>query len=428
MHEDGGIGRQLYNLVRQLFPINRSITGEGLRQTLSILGDVIPLKIHEVPSGTKALDWEIPLEWNVRAARIESMSGETLVDFEASNLHLVGYSSPVDGIFSRADLQRHVHTLECKPSVIPYRTGYYANTWGFCISHAQWEQMTDKAYRVIIDSDLKVGSMTYAEISLPGSTSDEVLISAHCCHPSLANDNLSGVAIAALTAKRLLGMPRRLSYRILFAPGTIGAIAWLAENEGHVKQIRHGLILSCLGDPGSFTYKKSRRGDAIIDRVVAQVFREREESSNILGFTPFGYDERQYCSPAFNMPVGCLMRSPNGSFPQYHTSADDLSFVTADALAEAYSVVQSILDIIDEERVLVRVDGRGEPQLGRRGLYGLIGGKDEQARAGLMWVLNLSDGEHSLIDMAERSGLNISEIAASARIAEGAGLVTARRE
>jgi aminopeptidase-like protein len=414
------LGERLHLRVQELYPLCRSITGEGLRETLRRIRSAIPIEIHEVPTGTPVLDWEVPEEWSIRGARIETLDGRVLVDFARHNLHVVSYSAPVDKVVSRDELASHVHTLPGQPTLIPYRTGYYAGTWGFCLPHELWESMQDEAYRVIIDSSLQPGSLSYGELLVLGEVEDEILISVHCCHPSLANDNLSGISVAVELAKRQLSVKTRLSYRFLFLPATIGAITWLAHNEDVVGRIRHGLVLTCIGDQGSFHYKRSRRGDAVIDRAVARVLADRGIPYEILPFTPIGYDERQYCSPGYNLPVGCFMRSPNGTFPEYHTSADDLSFVKPEALAESYGVLAEILDLLEAERVYVRVDGRGEPQLGRRGLYRLISGQEQAGgatQAALIWLLNLADGRHSLLDMCDRAGLPFRQIRSAADIA-----------
>jgi aminopeptidase-like protein len=422
-------GAVLHGIVRDLFPITRSITGDGLRQTLARIGRFVPLTVHEVATGTPALDWEIPQEWNIRQGRIEALDGRTIVDFADCNLHVVGYSIPVNRVVEREELAAHVHTLPEQPALIPYRTGYYAQDWGFCLSDATWQSMTDSAYRVVIDSSLAPGSLTYGETLIPGASSDEVLISVHCCHPSLANDNLSGIAVAIGLARRLMAAPRRLSYRFVFIPATIGSLAWLSRNEAILPRIRHGLVLTCLGDSGHFHYKQSRRGTAIIDRAVAQVLKERGAPYTVLPFSPYGYDERQYCSPGFDLPVGCFMRSPNGTFPEYHTSADNLEFVKPEALHESVSALADVMDVLDHNRTFARVDGRGEPQLGRRGLYRAISGQKEAggtSQLALLWVLNLADGQHSLLDMAERSGLPFLDIKNAADLTCAAQLVHER--
>lgn len=419
-------GAALHGIVRDLFPLARSITGDGLRETLRRVGRFVPLTMQEVATGTPALDWEIPQEWNIRAARIEALDGTVLVDFAQSNLHVVGYSTPLDRVVPRDELASHVHTLPDQPSLIPYRTGYYAQDWGFCLAHETWERMTDTAYRVVIDSSLAPGSLTYAEAVIEGDSPDEVLISVHCCHPSLANDNLSGIAVAIGLARHLAATPRRLTYRFLFIPATIGSLAWLSRNEEMLARIRHGLVLTCLGDPGHFHYKQSRRGTAVIDHAVVQVLAERGEPHTILPFSPYGYDERQYCSPGYDLPVGCFMRSPNGTFPEYHTSADNVDFVTPDALAGSLSALIDLMSVLDANETFVRVDGRGEPQLGRRGLYRAISGQKEAggtSQLALLWVLNLADGRHSLLDMAERAGLPFRQLKLAADLAREADLI-----
>jgi aminopeptidase-like protein len=419
------LGQAMHGFVRELFPLCRSITGDGLRQTLRMVADRIPLQLHEVASGTPVLDWVVPPEWHIRGARIETLAGDPVVDFADCNLHVVSYSTPVDAVVSREELAAHVHTLPDQPDLVPYRTGYYAERWGFCLSHRVWESMRDPQYRVRIDSTLAPGSLTYGELVITGRESAEVLVSVHCCHPSLANDNLSGIAVATELARHLLLSDNRLSYRFLFIPATIGSLTWLAHHENVVPRIAHGLVLSCVGDAGPFHYKQSRRGDAAIDRIVAHVLARRGQDHRILPFSPFGYDERQYCSPAYDLPVGCFMRSPNGTFPQYHTSADNPGFVTPAALEESLDVLVDVTRILEHDRVFERVDGRGEPQLGRRGLYRAISGQKDHAEAqmALLWVLNQADGCHSLFDIAQRSGVGFDRLAAAAGLAEQAGLI-----
>ena len=414
----GGRGEEMYALLAELFPLDRSLTGEGVRETLARLAQLVPLEVHEVPSGTRVLDWSVPPEWNVREAWVRDPSGRKVVDVAKSNLHLVGYSVPVHGHMSLSELREHLHTLPEQPDVIPYRTSYYHEDWGFCLRHRDLEGLPGGEYEVLVDSSLEEGTLTYGECYLEGDVPDEVLLSCHVCHPSLANDNLSGIVVAAHAARELARMPRRLSYRILFVPGTIGAITWLARNRTTVSQIRHGLVLSCLGDPGAFTYKRSRRGDAAVDRAVAHVLGSLDGTHEIRGFTPLGYDERQYCSPGFDLPVGRLTRTPNGEYPEYHTSADDLSLVRAEALAGSLHTLLRIVDVLEKDRTWVNQSPYGEPQLGRRGLYRAMGGAPDlpDLQTALLWVLNLADGEHSLLEVAERSGLDLAVLDAAARL------------
>lgn len=400
------VGIDMHALAERLFPICRSITGEGVRRSLRILREYLPLEVREVPSGTPVFDWEVPREWNVRQAWIKGPDGKKVVDFQENNLHLLGYSLPVRRCLSLSELKAHLYSLPEQPEVIPYRTSYYQENWGFCLPHRQLESLPEGEYEVFIDSSLEAGSLAYGEYYLPGETEAEVLFSAHICHPSLANDNLSGISLLTFLALELQKAARRYSYRFLFIPGTIGAICWLARNEEKTRLIRHGLVASLLGDPGGFTYKRSRQGNAWIDRAAEHVLKHQGVACQAVDFTPYGYDERQFCSPGFNLPVGSLTRSPFGSFPEYHTSADNLSFIRPECLGESFDVYRKITQVLEGNAVYRNLNPRCEPQLGKRGLYGAIGGaSDAKARQlALLWVLNLSDGNHSLLDIAERSG------------------------
>ena len=418
-------GSRLHAFAERAFPICRSITGDGFRRTLDLIRERVPLEVHEVPSGTAVLDWTVPPEWNIREAWIADSSGRRVVDFARSNLHVVGYSVPVRARMSLAELRPHLHSLPDRPSLIPYRTSYYEPGWGFCLAHEVLEGMSDGEYEVCIDSTLAPGSLTYGELLLAGEREDEVLISCHSCHPSLANDNLSGMAIAALLAESLAGRKLRYSYRFLFIPGTIGSIVWLARNEARVERVKHGLVLTCLGDAGDTTYKRSRRGRAEIDRAAELVLRHSAAGHTIQDFFPYGYDERQYCSPGFDLAVGCLMRTPHGRFPEYHTSADDLSFIRPAALADSFAKLVRTLRVLEENRTWRNLNPRGEPQLGRRGLYQAIGGRpDTTARQmAMLWVLNLSDGGHTLLDIAERGGLPFGLVSEAAAMLESHDLL-----
>jgi aminopeptidase-like protein len=410
--ESRPIERELYALMATLFPICRSLTGAGQRKTLAILRDYIDLTIHEVPSGTQVFDWVIPKEWNIRNAYIKDPSGKKVVDFAKSNLHVVNYSAPVRQRIPFAELKKHLFTAPEHPHWIPYRTSYYEENWGFCLSHRQFLEMQEGEYEVLIDSSLKNGSLTYGEYYLAGEREDEILISCHICHPSLANDNLTGIAIATVLANKLSHVSRRYSYRFLFIPGQIGSLAWLCKNESRLSRIRGGLILACLGDSGHFTYKKSRRGDAEIDRAVSKVLKDAGEAYDSVDFAPYGYDERQFCSPGFNLPVGCLMRTPYGRFPEYHTSADNLSFVRSERVAESFARCWAVIQLLERNRVLTNLNPKGEPQLGKRGLYGAIGGQSggKSQELAMLWVLNFADGSNSLLDIAERSGMPFDTI------------------
>ena len=422
------LGAELHSHVEALFRVPRSITGSGVRRTLAYVGEHIPLTIHEVPSGTPVLDWEVPLEWNVRGATLETLDGRIIVDFAWNSLHLLQYSRAIDARVSLEELQKHLYSLPDQPHLIPYRTAYYADTWGFCLRHVDRVSLTEPEYRVRIDTTLAPGSLTFGECLLAGDEPGEALISVHICHPQLANDNLSGLAVAIGLAKSLAARRRRLSYRLLFIPGTIGAITWLHLHRDAASWVKHGLVLTCLGDAGPPTYKRSRRGDALIDRCAAHVLRHEGHGDRILPFVPYGYDERQYCSPGFNLPVGCLMRSPNGTFPEYHTSADDTAFVRPDALADSLRRLERILEMAERDYVPVNMQPYGEPQLGRRGLYAAIGGAGDTSsgpidQMALLWVLNQADGTRSLLDIADVSGKPFEVIARAAQALSDAGLL-----
>ena len=419
------VGTEMHRCVADLYPLCRSITGDGLRETLRRVGRILPLTMHEVPTGTRVFDWIVPSEWNIRDAWVKSSRGERVIDFGRSNLHVVGYSVPVRARMSLAELKPHLHTLPEHPDWIPYRTSYYEAGWGFCLSHRDMVALPEDEYEVCIDASLEPGHLTYGECVLPGSTTDEVLVSCHACHPSLCNDNLAGVVVAAFLGRLLAARPRRYTYRFLFIPGTIGSITWLAHNEAGVDRIRHGLVLSCLGDGGPPTYKRSRRGDAEIDRVVRHVLAARRPNHTIADFTPWGYDERQYCSPGFDLPVGCLMRSPHGSFPEYHTSADDLELVRPAALADSLDLCERIVAALEANHTYASCNPKCEPQLGRRGLYGLLGGTARsESELAMLWILNLADGRHDLVAVAERSGLAFEIVAETAALLLQQGLLT----
>ncbi|UDF32843.1 UNVERIFIED_ORG: DUF4910 domain-containing protein (plasmid) [Roseateles sp. XES5] len=418
------IGGELHALVSRLFPICRSITGEGVRRTLAILSEHVDVAVREVPSGTQVFDWTVPQEWTVRGAYVRAASGKVVVDLAASNLHLVGYSEPVARRMPLCELRTHIHTLPDQPDLIPYRTSYYSRNWGFCMAHREYLALEDGEYDVFIDTTLADGALTYGEVFLPGETGREVLLTAHICHPSLANDNCSGLAVLARVARTLAARRNRFGYRFLFAPGTIGALCWLAGNEAGLSRIDHGLVVSCIGDGGGPVYKRSRRGDATIDRAMEAVRCDGREVT-MRDFSPFGYDERQFCSPGFNLPVGLLQRSAFGTFPEYHTSADDLDFVRPEHLASSFRMIMDVVDILETDRIPLNLSPKGEPQLGRRGLYSATGGHTATSDITMayLWVLNLADGSHCLLDIARRSGLPFSAIAAAATRLEACGLL-----
>lgn len=414
-------GEEMHALVERLYPLCRSITGDGVRRTLEIVAEHLPLEIFEVPTGTEVFDWTVPQEWNIRDAYIADTTGRRVVDFRESNLHVVGYSTPVDARMTLERLRPHLHTLPEQPALVPYRTSYYCPDWGFCLAQDVLDGLPDGDYDVCIDSTLDDGALTYAEHVVPGQVTDEVIVSCHTCHPSLANDNLAGIAVATFLARELTDP--WYTYRFLFMPGTIGAITWLSRNAGRIDRVKHGLVLACAGDSGHLTYKKSRRGDADIDRVLRYVLRER--THEIVEFSPYGYDERQFCSPGFDLGVGSLSRTPYGRYPEYHTSGDNPDFVVPEALEETLAVCRAAFSVLDRDRRYLNLSPYGEPQLGKRGLYDSLGGRSDakQAQLAMLWVLNLADGGHSLLDVAERSGLPFESVAAAAAALRRAELI-----
>ena len=399
-------GRHMMELIERLYPLCRSLTGEGNRKTLAALAEQVDIQTHEVPSGTPVFDWVVPPEWNIREAWIKDPAGNVLVDFKDHNLHVVGYSRPLHETLSLDALLPHLHSLPEHPDWTPYRTSYYQETWGFCLPDRLKAALEPGNYEVYIDADLQPGHLTYGEVVLPGSSDEEFLFSTHICHPSLANDNLSGIAVAVQLIQQIQQMKRHHTYRFLFIPGTIGSITWLALHTDTARRIRHGLVLSCVGDAGFPHYKRSRRGDALIDQAVAHVLRHGASQHAIQDFSPYGYDERQYGSPGFNLPVGLFTRSPHGTFPEYHTSADNPDLVRPEALADTLSLLLDVIHVVEGNATYRNTQPMCEPQLGRRGLYDALGGANDrkERQLALLWVLNQSDGEHSLLDIAERSG------------------------
>ena len=412
------VGREMYDLICRLYPICRSITGNGFRDTLSIIQEFIPLEIREVATGTKVFDWVVPKEWNIKDAYVKNSKGNRVIDFKESNLHVVSYSVPVHEKMSLSQLRNHLHSIPDHPDWIPYRTSYYKEDWGLCLSHKKLLELPEDTYEVHIDSTLADGYLTYGEYYLKGKSSDEILLSCHACHPSLCNDNLSGVVVVTFLGKHLSSLSPHYSYRILFIPGTIGSITWLALNEARASMIKQGLVIAGVGDPGEPTYKRSRRGNAEVDRAAEHVLKHSGNDFKIVDFSPYGYDERQYCSPGFDLPVGCLQRTPYGQYPEYHTSADNCDFVQPTYLADSFSNLLSIVNILENNKKYLNMNPKGEPQLGKRGLYETTGGQSNSVHLQMayLWVLNLSDRRHTLLDIAERAGLKFELIKKAADI------------
>lgn len=424
MTDGGDAATRMWSVVEDLFPLGRSLTGPGVRATLDRIAEEIPIEIREVPSGTPVLDWIVPDEWSLEQAWVRAPDGRRVVDSADSNLHVVGYSRAVHETMSLAELQSHLHSRPDLPDVVPYRTSYYTPDWGFCLTDRARAELVDGDYEVCIDAELGPGSLTYAELVLPGTSSDEVILTTHICHPSMANDNCSGMAVLTELGRRLQARERRHTFRLVFMPATIGAITWLASNPDVVERIRFGLVLAGLGDAGPLHYKRSQRGDSAIDRAGAVVVADR--GGTCVDFSPYGYDERQFCSPGYDLAVGRLSRSLHGEYPEYHTSADDLSFITPGQLIDAVVAVDDIIDVLETDRRYVNRSPYGEPQLGRRGLYSAIGGGIDMrsAEMAVLWVLNQSDGRRSLLDIAERSRLPYRAVLGAAEALEAAGLLT----
>ena len=413
-------GAEMFGWMTELYPICRSITGEGFRETQRYLQQIVPdLQVRSVPSGTQCFDWTVPAEWNIRDAYVVGPDGQKVIDFQQSNLHVVNYSTPIDQRMPLHQLREHLHTLPELPDQIPYRTSYYQRAWGFCLTQHQFDQLPDGEYHVVIDSDLNdEGCMNYGELLLPGESDEEVLISAHACHPSLCNDNLSGVVIAATLARLMQQVRRRYSYRFLWVPGGVGSVVWMSQNRDKLSNIQHGLVLTCLGDPGDFTYKRTRRGDAEIDQAAINVLKYSGGEHRVIDFSPYGYDERNYNSCRYQLPVGSLSRSQYGEYYGYHASGDNLDQMSPDRLGESFMMYVSILKVLENNHTYINTIPDAEPQLGKRGLYSMMGGLQGRDRMELvfLWVMNLSDGQHSLLDISDRSGYSFDLIQQGAEI------------
>jgi aminopeptidase-like protein len=425
LHSPPGAGPAMFELMADLFPLCRSITGPGLRDTLARISKVVPLELTEVPSGTQVCDWTIPPEWTIRDAWVADATGQRVIDFARSNLHVVSYSTAVERRLSLDELRPHLHTVPDHPSWVPYRTTYYAPGWGFCLSQEALDALPAGEYEAVIDASLEDGSLTYGQCVLPGDTSEEIFVSSHVCHPSLANDNLSGVVVAAYLAGLLATVERHYTYRFLFAPGTIGAIAWLAAHEGILDRIRGGLVLACVGDDGPPVFKRSRRGDTELDRAGALAMGHHAVAGEVIDFSPYGNDERQFCSPGFDLPVGAITRSGHDRSVRHHTSADDLASIDPAALADTLDLCLEVIGVLEGNARLTSLSPKGEPQLGRRGLYRSFGGRAEQAEleSALLWVMSMADGERTTLDVAERAGLPFAVVAEAVRALEDVGLV-----
>ena len=441
------ITEEMFSLIQELFPICRSITGNGVRESLERIKENIPITKHEIPTGTKVFDWIIPKEWNIKDAYVTDLNGKKIIDFQKSNLHIVSYSTPIKKQISLDELKKHIFSIPEKPDYIPYATSYYNETWGFCLEHNKLIEMNDEKYNISIESKLEDGFLTYGEFLIEGESKDEILISSYICHPSMCNDNLSGVVVATALAKYLKNFKLKYSIRFLFIPETIGAISWLYLNKNKTNNIKHGLILTCLGDSGHFIYKKSRRGDTEIDETVVKILNESKKKFEVVDFFPWGSDERQFCSPGFNLPVGSLMRSMYGKFPEYHTSADNLEFMNKNSLQESFEQYFLIISELEKNFTKAKIESKimkekvrlehedyflstnpnCEPQLGKYDLYEKFGGQydkeKDDLKSAIFWILNFSDGSHSLKEIAARSNLDLEIIKKTALLLESKKLI-----
>jgi aminopeptidase-like protein len=401
----------MHALAAELFPICRSITGDGVRRSLAILARRVPLTVHEVPSGTQVLDWTVPPEWNVRDAYVLDQSGRRVIDFQRNNLHLVGYSVPVDVTLSLAELQEHLYSLEEQPTAIPYVTSYYAERWGFCLAHRDRLALAEGRYRAVVDSTLGPGSLTYADLLISGETDQEVLLSTYVCHPSMANNELSGPVVLSFLVEWLLSAPRRYSYRVVYAPETIGALTFLSRHLDVLRErVVAGFNVTCVGDDRAHSYLPSRAGDSLADRAAVKVLGDQYPGYVTYSYLERGSDERQYCSPGVDLPVASVMRSKYREYPEYHTSLDDLELVTPEGLQGGFDALRSCIELIERDRVY-RSTCLGEPQLGRRGLYPSLGTKDVHRQvAAMLDLLAYADGTKDLIAISDAIGVPVAEL------------------
>jgi aminopeptidase-like protein len=421
----------LENYFDKLWSLNRSITGNGLRQSFKILNELMDLNLYEVPTGTKVFDWEIPKEWNVNEAYIITPDGEKIANFTENNLHLLGYSIPVRLKLNLSELKKHIFSIEYLPDAIPYLTSYYNETWGFCISHNQLISLKDGIYEVIIDSELREGSLTIADAVLKGKSDQEILISTYLCHPSMANNELSGPLVTALLYSKIKAITNRFyTYRFVIVPETIGSIAYLHRNKEYlIQHVYAGFVVTCIGDENKFTYKKSRKGNTITDQITTHILKHyAPQYHTVLDYIPIGSDERQYCSPGFNFPVGSLMRTMYGCYEEYHTSLDNKNFISFEAMEESVNMYYRIMEAFELNHKYINTNPFCEPRLGSRNLYPKIGLKDKKdiTLRKILYLLNYSDGEFSLLDIANKFNCSILELKEELKVLLDEGLLIYR--
>ncbi len=422
-------GQTAYALLAELFPICRSLTGDGVRKTLQIIKQRVPLTVHEVPSGAEAFDWTVPKEWNIADGFISDESGQKIVDFQQNNLHVMGYSVPVDQTLSLVELSEHLYSEPDQPDAIPYVTSYYKPRWGFCLSENQRRSLTDQQYRVKIDSRLEDGHLTYGEMIIPGRSKQEIFFSSYICHPSMANDEASGPAVITELGRWLQASPRKYSYRIVWIPETIGSLVYLSRNlEVMQKNIIAGFNVSCVGDNRTYSHVASRYGNTLADRVLSHVLEHRDPGHKKYSFLERGSDERQYCSPGVDLPVATFCRSKYREYPEYHTSLDDLDMVSAEGLGGAFGALTECVTLL-ENNVRYRVTCKGEPQLGERGLYPDTSRKNNYASVQkMMDFLAYADGENDLVEIGRIIGVSALSLLATIEVMKRKGLITAAEE
>ena len=423
------IEKELEEYFDRLWPINRSLTGKGNRESLKIIKEIVALNISEIPSGTKCFDWTVPPEWNVEGAWIKDSSGNKIIDFEVSNLHLLGYSEPFQGKLSLAELKKHLYSLPEQPTFIPYVTSYYKRRWGFCIAHNQLLQLKDEVYEVFIDSILNdKGSMTIADAIISGKSNKEILFTTYICHPSMANNELSGPLVSSFICQALKKREGALkyTYRFVFVPETIGSIYYLSKYGDYLKEnLIAGFVVTTVGDSGKFTYKRSRTGNSLTNRAVETILSNSNKDYQVEDFFPMGSDERQYCSPGFNLPVGSLMRTRDGKYKEYHTSGDYKSFISFEAMEDTIEMYLKVVELIENNCKPINLLPDCEPQLGKRGLYPDISSAAEKTKniEAIQWVLNYSDGLHDTIDIINKSKQRPSLIYSAIKSLNEAGLL-----